>query len=245
MTQGRPSAFQRKTFAVVVAGGKGVRMHSGVRKQYLNLAGRPILVRTLEQFVSSPDVHKTVLVIPEQDRKFCRDHLLKPWHLTGSIRMVAGGKERQSSVRNGLEAVENDHCRGEKKIVLVHDAVRPFAGHEMIRRCIDGAEAYGACVPAIPVVDTLKKADAGSFVARTRSREHLFQVQTPQAFELSLILRAHALAEQTGFAGTDDASLVEQMGEKVFIVEGSRKNIKITTSEDLELAELFCSNFWS
>ena len=232
-----------EVFAVIVAGGKGVRMESSLRKQYLDLAGMPLLSRTLQVFTRCSAISKTVLVIPEKDREFCTDIILKPHDLNARVDLVTGGKDRQSSVFNGLMAVRALASSFKKNLVLIHDGVRPFADHFIIERCIDGAMDHGACIPAISVVDTLKKVDSSRFVINTINRENLYQVQTPQAFELELIFKAHEYAAENLFSGTDDASLVENIGKNIFITKGSKKNIKITTPGDLELAEIFAAGF--
>ncbi|MEA1967340.1 MAG: 2-C-methyl-D-erythritol 4-phosphate cytidylyltransferase [Thermodesulfobacteriota bacterium] len=240
---------ETEIFAVIVAGGKGARMESSLAKQYLDLAGMPVLSRTLQVFTKYRAISKTVLVIPEQDREFCIDKILKPHNLNTRVDLVSGGKDRQSSVLNGLMAVKaftssfKKNLAFKKNLVLIHDGVRPFADHLIIERCLKGAMEHGACIPAISVVDTLKKVDSCGFVINTMNRDNLYQAQTPQAFELELILKAHEYAKEPLFSGTDDASLVEKMGNNVFITEGSKENIKITTRGDLELAEIFAARF--
>lgn len=227
--------------ALILAGGKGVRMSAEQKKQYLNLAGRPILQHTLETFATCSAVHDVLLVVPGKDYFFCLNTILRPLGLDTRVELVCGGKERQNSVLNGLEALADRVDNTKKNIVLIHDGVRPFADHLLMERCILGAVRHRACVPALPVSDTIKQGDGGGFVRSTVNRENLFQVQTPQAFDLDLILKAHRKAAETGALATDDGALVEQMGEKVFITEGSRTNIKITAPVDLELAAFFLS----
>ncbi|MEA2060213.1 MAG: 2-C-methyl-D-erythritol 4-phosphate cytidylyltransferase [Thermodesulfobacteriota bacterium] len=227
--------------ALILAGGKGCRMSAEQKKQYMDLAGRPVLQHTLETFANNPGVHDILLVVPEKDHNFCLTTILKPMGIDTRVELVCGGKERQNSVLNGLEALALKVDPGKKNIVLIHDGVRPFAGHLLLERCIKGAVRHRACVPGLPVTDTIKKADHDGFVRSTVNRGHLFQVQTPQAFDLDLILRAHRKAAETGVLATDDGALVEQMGEKVFITEGVRKNIKITEPGDLDLAAFFLS----
>jgi len=227
--------------ALILAGGKGVRMSSEQKKQYLALAGRPILQHTIERFTTSPGVHDILLVVPEKDQLFCLNTILRPLGIDTRVELVCGGKERQNSVLNGLEALADRVDHTKKNIVLIHDGVRPFADHLLLERCIKGAVRHRACVPGLRVSDTIKRGDHDGFVRSTVNRENLFQVQTPQAFDLDLILRAHRKAAETGCLATDDGALVEQMGEKVFITEGVRENIKITEPVDLELAAFFLS----
>lgn len=217
--------------AVIVAGGKGVRMAGPVRKQYVALGDEPILARTLRVFSECDAVGQIFLVVPEQDFDYCREHVLSCLKHEKKIALVAGGVRRQDSVCNGLLAA-GQGCR----IAVVHDGVRPFVRPEQIVECIDAAERCGACILGIPAFDTLKRAGESGFIAETLERDGVWMAQTPQAFRYSTIMKAHELAGRDGFTGTDDASLVERIGGKVEIIPGSRYNIKITTPEDLELA---------
>jgi 2-C-methyl-D-erythritol 4-phosphate cytidylyltransferase len=226
----------QENFAVIVAGGKGLRMASLVRKQYLDLLGLPVLARTLISFVACKDIKTIVVVVPPQDMTFCRDTILKPQGLEPRVDLVAGGSDRQESVRNGLLAVKILREAGKSCLVMVHDGVRPFADHAMIQRCLEAAREHGAVVPVVPVKDTLVRGDKNGFAIKTIDRTGLFQVQTPQCFDFDLVLAAHDHALATCFSGTDDASLVEHLGHRVFMTQGSAENIKITTRDDLVLA---------
>ncbi len=220
--------------AVIVAGGKGIRMSGATRKQYLLLAGRPILSHTLAVFDTCDAVSEIVLVIPEPDFDFCRRHILSS--LRKKIHIVPGGAERQDSVYNGLAALDS-----ETDIVLIHDGVRPFVRHEHILACIREAEISGACILGIPAFDTLKQiSDAGN-IETTLARDKIWLAQTPQCFRYDLILAAHKSARRAGYVGTDDASLLERLGTTVKIIMGSRFNIKITTREDLVFADAIFS----
>ncbi len=222
--------------AVIVAGGRGSRMGSNRRKQYLLLNGVPVLCRTLQVFTGCESIKQVVLVVPEDDVAFCNEAILQPFGLEAVVKVVTGGRERQDSVRKGLEAVHSSGSFNRRGIVLIHDGVRPFVDHGLINRCIKGCLAHGACIPVVSVVDTLKRADADGFILSTVSRRELFHVQTPQAFSLSLIRAAHQSALKHQRSGTDDAALVEAQGNKVFATKGSILNIKITTRDDLKLA---------
>lgn len=217
--------------AVVVAGGSGTRMNAGIRKQYLTLGGRPILSLTLAAFDECEEIDRVFLAVPEDDFDFCRKHILPEFCLKKEAVLVPGGGERQESVYNGLLAVEDKHG-----IVLIHDGVRPFIRCGEILACIRGAAEFGACILGIPASDTLKRTDGSGYIHQTLEREGIWLAQTPQAFQYDIIFRAHTAARQDRYTGTDDASLVERMGEKVKIINGSRDNIKITTPEDLKLA---------
>lgn len=223
-----------KTAAVIVAGGRGRRMNRDVPKQYIEIAGIPILVRTLQVFAAVPRMDVLVLVVPESDIAHCRSRMLLPYDLHEKVSLVQGGADRQDSVANGLSYLESLGFP-DGGIVLIHDAVRPFVDGRIIDACLAGAFIHGAAVPGVPVVDTLKRADSRRQVNDTVSRENLYQIQTPQAFRFQVIRAAHAHAGDRDYRGTDDASLVEYMQTPVYLIQGSRHNIKITTPEDLDL----------
>jgi len=217
--------------AVIVAAGKGVRMNRPTPKQYIDLGGIPILLRTLLAFEKCVSIDKIILVVPEADIKFCNERIINPSEIRKKIITVAGGPERQASVYNGLLAVDE-----KKNIVVIHDGVRPFVSPSIIEECIREAVLNGACILGVPASDTLKLADDSGCIKKTLERDSVWLAQTPQAFEYSLIKRAHEKAGKEGFTGTDDALLVERLGERVRIIKGSINNIKITTPEDLSLA---------
>ena len=227
--------------AIIVAGGKGVRMSGPVRKQYRSLGTRPILGHTLLPFDRCDEVEKIFLVVPEGDFDFCHKNILSLLGLQDSVTLVPGGAERQDSVHNGLLAIGGKEKNG---IVLIHDGVRPFIRHEQIMACISGAKEFGACILGIPAYDTLKRADKSGNIDKTLERGAIWLAQTPQAFQYELIMDAYKTAKDEGYVGTDDASLVERIGKKVKIINGSRLNIKITTPEDIQLAELIMNGEW-
>ena len=224
--------------AVIVAGGSGRRMGAGPRKQYLSVAGVPVLARTVAAFHACDTITRIYLVVPPEDMAYCRDEILEPAHFEKPVTLVAGGAERQESVHNGLRAVAAAEEVSREEVVAIHDGVRPFVTDEEITACIHAAVTGGAIL-ATRAVDTLKRVDGEGGIEGTIPRETVWLAQTPQAFPLSVILDAHRRAEESGTAGTDDASLVEMAGGRVTVVEGSRRNIKITTPEDLLLAEAF------
>jgi len=225
--------------AIIVAGGKGVRMGKKIRKQYLMLRNLPVLSHTLLPFDECSQVDKMFLVAPEGDIEFCQKTVLSPLSLGKEVTLVPGGAERQESVYNGLLAVSDS-----SGTVLIHDGVRPFVRPELISHCVRVAEEFGACIPAIPVSDTLKRADDSGNIERTLDRKGIWLAQTPQAFQYGLIMDAHEQARTDGYIGTDDASLVERLGKPVRIINGSSRNIKITTPEDLRLAEGMLSGYF-
>ncbi len=228
---------QSQNFVIIVAAGMGVRMGSKIRKQYICLEGIPILARTIMAFDSCDQLHEIVLVITKQDHEYCRKHIINPFGFTKKIHLVEGGKERQDSVLKGLKKVREERTDDKQTIVLIHDGVRPFVNQNIIQKCIQKTIEYGACIPAVKITDTVKQVRPDLIIQKTIDRQFLYIAQTPQAFKLDLILLAFDHAGKTCFSGTDDASLVEHLGEKVVIIKGSNLNIKITTQEDLVLGK--------
>lgn len=218
---------------VFPAAGRGKRMQAGMNKAFMDLAGLPILVRTLLKFSACEAVDKLVVVVAKAEVAFVQRILqlvpgLKPWQVT------AGGSERQYSVLNGIR------CAGtEAEIILVHDAARPLISEETILAVIEAAKEHGGAIAAVPAKNTIKLCNDQHQVVETPDRSKLWEVQTPQGFQREILLRANAQAEQDNFLGTDDASLVERLGEPVYIVESDYRNIKITTPEDILIAEAF------
>jgi len=220
--------------AVVPAGGLGTRMGGTVPKQFLNLNGKPILYYTLKALQESGLISELILVVPKKEYgNACDQWLGKPEIVT---KVVVGGAKRQDSVYNGFCEVSR-----EPEIVLVHDGVRPFLSHKMIRETINAAREYGAAITAIPVHDTIKRVDASGLVSQTVERENLWRVQTPQAFQYKILNEAFKKANSENFYGTDEGTLIEHLGAPVKVIEGSEKNIKITQPEDLELSETYIS----
>jgi 2-C-methyl-D-erythritol 4-phosphate cytidylyltransferase len=225
-----------KSWAIIVAGGSGLRMKHRLRKQYLPLAGKPVLSHTLQAFLGCEQVHAICLVVPQDDIDFCRQQLI-PALSEKEIRLVFGGQERQDSVYNGLCAVD----AAADDMILIHDGVRPFVSSELISDCIAGAAEFGACIPGISAFDTLKQVTEAGYIEKTLDRQKIWLAQTPQAFRYDLIRNAHDIAKADGIIGTDDASLIERLGQSVKIIPGSRLNIKITSPEDLLLAKAILS----
>lgn len=222
------------TIVLIPAAGLGRRMDAGVNKQYLQLADRPILAHTLALFDGHPRIDHIIVISPEDEIDYCRRQVVQRYGFTHVDAVVAGGAQRQDSVRNGLAAC----TASPEDIVLVHDGVRPFFPAERIPAVIDTAADVGACVVGMPVKDTIKTVEKGQ-ILDTPDRNRLWLAQTPQAFRFSVLEHAHRNAAAEGFAGTDDASLVERLGHRVAVVEGDYRNIKITTPEDLILARAF------
>ncbi|MBQ2009185.1 MAG: 2-C-methyl-D-erythritol 4-phosphate cytidylyltransferase [Selenomonadaceae bacterium] len=224
--------------AIFPAAGKGKRMQAGMNKVLVELEGVPILVRTLARFSRCQAVDRLVVVVAAHEVEFVTDMLtradreygLKPWLVT------AGGSERQYSVWNGIQAVQG---AADDDIILVHDAARPLVSEKTILETIRVAEAKGAAIAAVPAKNTIKLCNAAGEVVETPDRSRLWEVQTPQGFRRDILVRANQQAMAESFLGTDDASLVERLGQKVFIVESDYRNIKLTTPEDMVIAKAF------
>jgi 2-C-methyl-D-erythritol 4-phosphate cytidylyltransferase len=221
-----------RTVAIVPAAGSGNRMGRDVSKQYLSLGGTPLLVHTLKVFEECPLVDSLLVIVPPQDIEFVRNHILAPWGLKKVAGVISGGKERQDSVRAGIEALDPD-----AGVVIIHDAVRPFIAVELISQCIRAAREEGAVTVGVPVKDTVKEVAPDGRIMRTCDRSLLWLTQTPQVFRRDIIENAHRAAVRDGFRGTDDTSLVERLGIAVRMIRGDYGNIKITTPEDLVIAE--------
>jgi 2-C-methyl-D-erythritol 4-phosphate cytidylyltransferase len=220
-----------QTHAIIVSAGKGARMHRSTPKQYLSLQGRPVVCHTIMAFDNCPEVDKILLVVPEEDIRYCRERLLSALCIDTPVSVLAGGKRRQDSVYNGILSIDDRNG-----LVVIHDGVRPLIRPRMISRCISEAKISGACILGLPLQDTLKMVAADGRIQRTINREGLWAAQTPQAFHYQLIRDAHESAVSAGVETTDDAALLERMGIPVSILPGTRDNLKITTSEDLTLA---------
>lgn len=207
-------------------------MGGAVRKQFRLLGGLPLLVHSLRVFESSPVIEAVVLAVPEADLGYCRTHIVETHGFTKVTRIVAGGQERQDSVRRALAAVDEQAA-----LVVIHDAVRPFVTEAMIREVVEAARAEGAAIVAVPMRDTVKHVGGDRLIERTIDRKPLWLAQTPQAFRRDWLVEAHRKAEAEGVAATDDAYLLEWMGHPVRVVEGSGENIKVTRPEDLVIGE--------
>ncbi|WP_075980292.1 2-C-methyl-D-erythritol 4-phosphate cytidylyltransferase [Bacillus massilinigeriensis] len=214
---------------IIPAAGQGKRMGAGKNKLLLEINDTPIFILTLSIFEKDDRCDGIFLAIHPDDRTLFQS-LIKRYHITKVRGLVLGGKERQHSVYAALKEIKQEG------IVLVHDAARPFIDLPLISKLIDTAEKEDAAILAVPVKDTVKKV-FNNQVVETIERSSLWAVQTPQAFRMSLLLQAHKKAEEEGFIGTDDASLVEQIPHSIAIVEGNYDNIKLTTPEDLYFAE--------
>lgn len=217
-------------FAILVAGGQGLRMGGDVPKQFLPLGGQPVLMHTIDRFREVfPDIH-IIIVLPQGQHDYWHD-LCRRHHLEGSFQTAPGGDTRFHSVLNGLNAIPADVSEG---LVGVHDGVRPFVSRDTLRRCYDEAARSGTAVPVTPVVETLRHVSPDG-ESMTVPRGDYRLVQTPQVFSLALLRQAYRQPYAPQF--TDDASVVEALGERITLVEGNRENIKLTTPADLLLAK--------
>ena len=219
--------------AVFPAAGSSKRMGGGINKNLLELAGEPVLLRTLKTFSKVERINFLIVVVAAHEVETVEGLLrgskvLKPWQVT------IGGSERQYSIANGLKLLPDD-----AQIVLVHDAARPLVTVQTINDVIDAAEQFGGAIAAIPEKNTIKVIDAQGFVKHTPPRAELVSVLTPQGFRREILLRAYDKAAEENFLGTDDSSLVERLGVRVKVVAGGYQNIKITTPEDIRIAETF------
>lgn len=217
---------------LIVAAGKGERLPGITAKQYLPLAGRPLLCRTLDVFAACAAIDNIFLVVPQSDLVYCGDVIL-PRVIPGkAITLVPGGDQRQDSVFAGLRAVSGDRDR----VVVIHDGVRPFVSTRLIKACIDGIKDAAGCIAAVPASDTIKTVDSDARITGTVNRDSVWLAQTPQAFRYGVLFDAHRRAAEQRWQVTDDAALLERLGKTVKVIAGSPLNIKITTPDDMLLA---------
>ncbi|MCK8825827.1 2-C-methyl-D-erythritol 4-phosphate cytidylyltransferase [Fuchsiella alkaliacetigena] len=217
--------------AVIPAAGQGKRMGSELNKQYLSLLGKPILAYTIEAFQQLELISEVIVVVKEEELAYCQQQVIDRYDLESKCSLVVGGATRQESVYNGLQAVE------QADYVLIHDGARPLVKQETIKRSLQELKKHGAVGVAVPVKDTIKRVDEENFVQDTPERDRLWAIQTPQAFEYSLALQAYRQAFKDEFLGTDTAMLVERLDKRVKLIKGSYENLKVTTPEDLSIAE--------
>lgn len=230
-----------KTTAIVLAAGQGRRMKSATHKQYLLIKGKPVLYYSLKVFEDS-FIDNIVLVTGKGEQEFCQKEIIEKYNLKKITAITEGGLERYHSVAYGLRAI-----KWKCDYVFIHDGARPFIDNEMLMRALNEVQASGACVTGMPVKDTVKIADDSQYIASTPPRSLVWQIQTPQVFEKNLITGAYEklLSNENkliadGIGITDDAMAVEYFfNKKIKLVEGSYRNIKITTPEDLEIAQIF------
>ncbi|MBC8526249.1 MAG: 2-C-methyl-D-erythritol 4-phosphate cytidylyltransferase [Candidatus Cloacimonetes bacterium] len=223
--------MKNKISAIITAAGKSVRMNLPVKKQFMPLAGKPIIIHTVEKFINTNIFNKILVVVNKKDREFAEEIFSEYKIPKNNFIIVDGGKTRQGSVFNALKK-----CSSATKIVVIHDGVRPFVKIEEIKEIVNITMAKGAVTFGIPVKNTIKKVEQNK-VLFTLDRKKLWEILTPQAFKYELIYNAHKNAIQKKIVTNDDAELVEILGEEVFVLQGSSENIKITNKFDLKIAE--------
>lgn len=219
-----------KTAAIILAGGRGTRMQSDKSKQFIEVKGRPVIYYTLKRFIENRDIDKIILVLPEDEVEYCRENVLEKYELKVDS-VVTGGAERQDSVYNGLKAAEG------YDVVLIHDGARPFVSSRIIEEGIKYANLYGSAAPGVMPKDTIKVKSSENFSVSTPDRSTLVAVQTPQCFKYDIIKECHNKIRENHVSVTDDTMAVEIYGNSVYLFEGEYTNLKITTPEDLVMAE--------
>ena len=225
---------KQKYAAIVLAAGSGKRMNSQVHKQYLIIQDRPVLYYSLKEFEDSA-VDEIVLVVGKGEEEFCRREIVDKYGISKVKAIVEGGKERYHSVFEGLKQTSD------ADYVLIHDGARPFVNQDIIRRCMQEVQKYQACVVGMPVKDTIKIADEEGYAKQTPDRKNVWMIQTPQTFSYALIYEEYEeMLKTEDTAITDDAMVLERIkGKKSKLIEGSYRNIKITTPEDLLIANVY------
>lgn len=218
--------------AIILAGGRGKRMESEVSKQYIEIKGKPILYYTLKKFIDCKCIDNITLVLPKDEIEYCKNEILEKYSLNID-KIISGGNERQDSVYNALESIVKTD------IVLIHDGARPFVSDRIIEQGIEFAKTYGAAAPGVTPKDTIKIKNEECFSIETPNRDKLVAIQTPQVFKFNTILECHRKIKNDKIVVTDDTMVAELYGNKVYLYEGDYTNIKVTTPEDLILAERF------
>ena len=216
---------------VIVSAGRGSRMKADINKQFLKLKGKEVIAHTIDKFYNNKNIDEIGVVVKEDEADFFRRNIIDKYGYK-NIKIAFGGKERQDSVFNGLKAV-NERC----DIVLIHDGARPFVTDEIIKNSIECAKKNKCVIVGVPVKDTIKIINKDNEVCDTPNRSTLWSIQTPQVFEYLSIIKAHKIAKEKSYYGTDDSMLMEYLGYNVKVIEGSYNNIKITTPEDLKIGE--------
>ena len=215
---------------VIVAAGTGSRMNMGINKQFIKLEGKEIIAYTIEKFYNNSNIEDIVVVVKEDESEFFKKEILDKYNFK-NVKIAYGGKERQDSVYNALEKLTDD------EIVLIHDGARPFVSERIIEQGIKYAGIYGAAAPGVMPKDTIKIKDENGLSLSTPDRNALVAIQTPQVFKLNIIKECHRRIKEEKRIVTDDTMVVEAYDNKVFLYEGDYTNIKVTTPEDLILAE--------
>ncbi len=222
---------------LIPAAGMGKRMAKDRQKQFLMFGDMPVLAHTLKVFEGVDEVTEIIVIAPKGEEGFCLDKIVEKYRIHKVTKVIAGGKERQDSVYNGLKLISDD-----TDFVIVHDGVRPFVTKDIIKRSIELVREFDGVVAGIPAKDTIKRVSDDMFVEATMNRAHLWLIQTPQTFKYKIINEAYNKAYINDYYGTDDASLVERLGYKIKVIMDNYENIKITTAEDMLFAEMIYKN---
>jgi 2-C-methyl-D-erythritol 4-phosphate cytidylyltransferase len=216
---------------IIVAAGTGSRMNMDINKQFIKMHDKEVVSYTIDAFYNNDSIDEIIVVIREDEEQFFVKHIINKY-MYKNIKIAHGGKERQDSVYNGLKKV-NANCN----IVIIHDGARPFIKGEIINESIREANLNNAVVVGVPVKDTIKVVNSDNIIKDTPDRKYLWAVQTPQVFNYKVLMDAYENAYNKGYYGTDDAMLVEYLGQEVKMIMGSYENIKITTKEDISFGE--------
>ena len=219
--------------SLIPAAGSGERLGKGENKSFVKLYGIPILARTLLIFEKCVQIDEIIVIIKKEEILRCSEEIIKPYNIKKVSKIIAGGKKRQDSVKNGLLTIENN-----VDIVIIHDGARPFLSQKLLKKLIDSSSLNPAQIVATKVKNTIKTVSLNKNKIRTLDRNTLWHAQTPQIFSKDLIINAYTKAYQDNFFSTDDSALVERLGENIKIIEGETTNIKITTPLDLLIGEI-------
>lgn len=225
----------KKTVAIILAGGKGKRMGANVSKQFIEVNEKPIIYYTIKSFEACKSIDEIILVLPEDEVDYFKENIMNKFDFNISS-IVEGGKERQDSVYNALNSIQD--C----DVVLIHDGARPFVSEKIIKDGIAKAREYGAAAPGVIPKDTIKVRDNSRFSVKTLKRDELVAIQTPQCFKFDIIKRCHKEVKNKNIQVTDDTMVVEMFGNQVYVYDGDYKNIKVTTKEDLIMCNEFLNN---
>lgn len=222
-----------KVTAIILSGGTGSRMGTKIKKQYIQLKGKEVIAHTIQVFNQMQEIDEIIVVTGKEEITYMKEDICEKYKFNKVVKVVAGGKERQDSVSNGIDEIDHS-C----DYIIIHDGARPFIKAKTIRECLAKTKEIGASIVGVPVKDTIKVCNPETgVIENTPNRSALWAVQTPQIFKTEIIKEAHRYAKKNNIYGTDDSSLVEAMGKSVYMVIGEYTNIKLTTPEDLLLGE--------
>ncbi len=233
---------EQNAVLLIAAAGQGRRMGGEKKKIYLSLAGKPVLAHTLEVFLKLNIFSQVIVIIAPREEDTFRKRVLDPFFSAGKqIFLLEGGEERQYSIFNGLQYLHKRKIP-EESVVCIHDGARPLVSEPLILSVYQEALSTGAAIAGIPLKDTIKEVDCNLMVLNTPLRDSFMAIQTPQCFKFSILWQAYCKAKEDNFLGSDDSSLVERLGIRVRVVPGNYENLKITTPDDLKVAEAYLSS---